>query len=112
MKKYMAIYMAPAAVIAEMMKATPGQMQKGMDDWMGWANRTGKSLVDMGSPLGKTKRISSTGIADAHNDMTGYSVVEADSLDGAAAIFRDHPHLKMGNGATIEIVEFVALQDM
>jgi len=112
MAKYMAIYMAPAAMIAEMMKMPAEQAEKGMAEWMNWSNKAGKALVDLGAPLGKSKRVTSGGVADAKNDITGYTVVEAGSLDAAAALFRDHPHLRMGNGASIEIVEFVSLPGM
>ena len=34
MKKFMAIYMAPAAAIEQAMKSTPAEMKAGMDEWM------------------------------------------------------------------------------
>ena len=46
MKKFMAMYMAPAATIAEMMKATPEQMKTGMDDWMKWSDAHKKEIVE------------------------------------------------------------------
>jgi hypothetical protein len=108
----MAIYMAPATMIAEMMKMPSDQAEKGMAEWMNWSKSAGSAMVDLGAPLGKSKRVTAMGAADAHNDITGYTVVQADSLDAAAALFRNHPHLKMGNGASIEIVEFVKIPGM
>jgi hypothetical protein len=112
MKKFMAMYMAPAATIAEMMKATPADMKSGMDEWMKWSDANKKAITDMGAPLGKTKRVTSNGMADTKNEITGYTIVEADSFDAAAKIFKNHPHFKMGKGTTVDLLELVAIPGM
>src|SRR5579862_4641781 len=105
MKKFMALYMAPAEAVAEMMKATPEQMKQGMDAWMAWGDKFKDSIVEMGSPLGKTTKVDTKGMSSMKNDITGYSIVEAESGDDAAEVFEDHPHLSMP-GAHIEVIEF------
>ena len=112
MKKFMAMYMAPAATIVEMMKATPDQMKSGMDEWMKWSDANKKAIVDMGAPLGKTKRVTSNGMADSKNEITGYTIVEADSFDAAAKIFKNHPHFRMGKDTMIDLLELVAIPGM
>ena len=62
----------------------------------------------MGAPLGKTKRVTSNGMADTKNEITGYTIVEADSFDAAAKIFKNHPHFKMGKDTTVDLLELVA----
>ena len=43
-----------------MMKtSTPEQQKKGMDTWMKWMNANKTSIVRVGAPLGKTKRVNS-----------------------------------------------------
>jgi hypothetical protein len=37
----------------------------------------------------------SEGVADARNDVNWYLVVEAESHEAAAEIFKDHPHLQI-----------------
>jgi hypothetical protein len=115
MKKFMAMYMAPAATIEQMMRdmrqATPEQMKASMKEWTDWGDANKKSLVDFGAPLGKTKSVSSSGISDIKNGITGYSIVQGDSADAVAAAFKNHPHLKM-NGATIELVEVMPVPGM
>jgi hypothetical protein len=111
MKKFMAMYMAPPAVIAEMMKATPDQMKAEMDDWMAWQGRHKKAIVDFGAPLGKTKRVATGGVSDTRNDITGYAIVEAESVEGAAALFKDHPHLKI-RGTSVDILECLDVNAM
>ncbi|MGZ5147888.1 MAG: hypothetical protein ACXWCP_30505, partial [Burkholderiales bacterium] len=95
MKKFVALYLAPISAIDQMKKATPEQMKAGMDAWMKWAKKNEKSIVELGTPLGKTKRINAAGISDTKNGITGYSIVQGDSLDSVATIFDGHPHLQM-----------------
>jgi hypothetical protein len=70
------------------------------------------SIVEGGGPLGKTKRVDLNGASDTKNDVGGYSVVQAETHDGAAKIFgKDHPHLQMP-GAWIEIIEIMPIPGM
>ena len=112
MKKFMVLYMAKGAEFEKMMKdATPEQQKKGMDAWMQWMQAHGKSIVDGGAPLGKTKRVDAKGASDTKNEVGGYSVVQAASHDAAAKLFgKDHPHLQMP-GAWIELVEVMPMPE-
>jgi hypothetical protein len=111
MKKFIALYLAPTSSLEQMKKATPEQMKAGMDAWMKWAKTYEKSIVDLGAPLGKTKRITSAGVSDTKNGITGYSLVQGDSLDSVATIFEGHPHLQM-QGALIEVLECMPIPGM
>ena len=95
MKKFIALYLAPISAIEQMKKATPEQMKAGMDAWMKWAKKYEKSIVDLGSAAGKTKRINAEGVSDTKNGITGYTIVQADALDSVATLFEGHPHLQM-----------------
>src|SRR3989344_3337493 len=82
MKKYLALYLAPVPELEKMMKSsTPEDMKKGMEDWMKWSESKGKSIVDLGTPLGKTKRVTARDISDVKNEVAGYTLVQADSHD-------------------------------
>lgn len=113
MKKFLVLYMATGAEFEKMMKnSTPEQQKKGMDAWMKWMNNNKKSIVEGGSPLGKTKRVDSNRTSNTKNEIGGYSVVQAKSHDAATKIFgKDHPHLQMP-GAWIEIVEIMPIPGM
>ena len=106
MKKFMVLYMANGAEFERMMKnSTAEQQKKGMDAWMKWMGDHKASLVDGGAPLGKTKRVDAKGASDTKNDIGGYSIVQAETVDAAATLFgKDHPHLQMP-GAWVEIIE-------
>jgi hypothetical protein len=110
-KKFIALYLAPLSAIAQMKKATPEQMKEGMAEWMKWAKDHERSIVDLGTPLGKTKRINAAGTSDTKNGITGYSLVQGDSLDSVAALFEAHPHLRV-QGALIEVLECISMPGM
>jgi hypothetical protein len=111
MKKFMALYMAPVAEMQEMMRsATPDQMKAGMEDWAKWGKKNQKAIVDMGAPMGKTKKVANGGVSDTHNNLGGYSIVEGDSLDSVSQMFVGHPHLKSMKGAWVEIVECLPMR--
>jgi hypothetical protein len=68
--------------------------------------------VQHGCPLGKTKRISETGIADTRNDLAGYTIVQAESHEAAAKLFQDHPHFTMFPGEAVEIMVCLPIPGM
>ena len=99
MSKFFLLYLAPVSAIEQMMaNATPDQMKAGMDAWMAWMKKNENALVDMGAPLGKTKRVTAAGVTSVRNEVTGYTIVEADSHDAAAAMLVGHPHLSVPGG--------------
>ena len=116
MKKFMVLYMAPVAsmdqMMAQMSRATPEQRKASMDDWMNWGKKYDKAIVDMGAPLGRSKQVTTAGVADHRNELGGYSVVQGESADAVSKMFVGHPHLKSMKGATIEIVEVMPMEGM
>jgi hypothetical protein len=77
-----------------------------MAAWGQWMGSVGKALVDPGNPTGAAKVISAGGkVADGGgaNASTGYSILEAASLDAAVAAAKGCPHLNAGG--TVEVAE-------
>lgn len=112
MNKYFVLYLAPAATIEKMMaNMTPEEREAGMDEWAQWMKKHREVLADMGAPLGKTKRVTSQGVADAKNEAVGYSIVLAESHEAAAQLFADSPHLQM-QGATIDVMAIGSAPEM
>ena len=116
MKKFLAVYLGSPAGLDEWKKmdeATRKQKEGvGMQGWKDWMAKNGQSLVDGGSPLGKTKSVSKTGIADTRNDLTGYTIVQAESHEAAAKLFQGHPHFTMFPGNAVEIMECLPIPGM
>ena len=112
MKKFLVLYKASSDAFQQMMKATPEQQKAGMDAWMKWSQSAGKSIVDMGGPLGKAVRVAPGGAASpVANDLGGYSVMQAESKESLAASMKEHPHFMMPDG-WIEIVELMTIPGM
>ncbi len=77
---------------------------KHMAKWKAWVGGLGDAVVDPGTPLGKSKTVSSSGVSDdgGSNPMSGFSIVKADSMDAALEMAKECPFLEMG---TIEVAE-------
>ncbi|UTW61963.1 hypothetical protein KFE98_18420 [bacterium SCSIO 12741] len=110
MNKYIVIYHAPAEAMEMMADATPEQKAEGMKPWMAWAEKCGDQLIDLGSPLVGGLKLSPDGsAAPSQKEVTGYSILQAESMDGAKALLEGHPHLAWTGGCDIEVHECVPL---
>lgn len=113
MKKFLAIYTGTADALAKWREMAETQRQQreadGMKAWMAWGEKHADALVDLGAPLGKTKRVSADGIADVRNNIGGYVVVRAESHEAAARMFENHPHFSIFPGDGVEIMECLPL---
>ena len=78
--------------------------QQGIAAWKAWVEKHQAAIVELGGPLGKTKRVDSSGIADISNEMGAFTVVRAASQEAAAKLFENHPHFTIFPGETIEIM--------
>ena len=78
--------------------------QQGIAAWKAWVEKHQSSLVELGGPLGKTKRVDSSGIADISNELGAFTVVRAASHEAAAKLFENHPHFAIFPGERIEIM--------
>jgi hypothetical protein len=81
------------------MAATPEEQQRIMAEWGAWYETMGAAVVDGGAPFADSKSVTDAGIEDGSlwdNPATGYTMLEAESLDAAAAKCADHPHLSHG----------------
>ena len=58
--------------------------------------------------VGKTRRVTRSGIADAHNQIAGFLIVEAADIAAAAALFQDHPHITIFPGDGIDVMPVVS----
>jgi hypothetical protein len=77
---------------------------EGMTAWKGWVEKHQGAIQAMGGPLGKTKRVDGTGVADIANEMGAFTVVRAASHEAAAKMFENHPHFAIFPGERVEIM--------
>lgn len=83
MKKFVFIYHGHWKVTPEVMEA-----------WGSWFESVGDNMVDSGSPLGPGTEVTPAGARDVLSDLspaTGYSIVNADSLDDAVGLLDGCP---------------------
>jgi hypothetical protein len=85
------------------------QEQKGMVAWRAWAEQHQGAIATMGGPLGKTKQVSQSGVADISNQLGAFTLVHADSHEAAAKMFEEHPHFTIFPGEAIEIMPVLAI---
>jgi hypothetical protein len=78
--------------------------QKGMASWKAWMDKHQGAILEMGGPLGKTKKVGAKGIADVANELGAFTVVRAASHEAAAKMFENHPHFAIFPGESIEIM--------
>lgn len=75
-----------------------------------WTGGRSKMFTDRGAGLGKTKRITSSGVTDARNELAMYAIVQGESQDAVAKSLANHPHLQIPQ-SSIEVMELFALPD-
>jgi hypothetical protein len=107
MSKYIFLYRGPATPMSDF---TAEQQAEQMEAWGQWIGRLGTSLSDVGTPFGERTSLADDGSSRAPGDLNGYSIVEADSLDGAKALADKHPFLTEGKGRfSVEVFELVPM---
>jgi hypothetical protein len=106
-KKFLALYLVPAAVMADWAKTDPATKkaaeEKMQGDWQRWMGEHAK-MITLTEAGGKTKAVTSAGITDIKNEIMLYSIVEADSHESAAKAFAHHPHLTIPQ-SSIQVME-------
>jgi hypothetical protein len=86
------------------MADTEEAQQAAMAAWGAWFGELGSAVVDPGNPIARSRTV---GEGNGANPVTGYSLVEADSLDDAAAKAQSCPVL--ANGGSVEIGEAIEI---
>ena len=84
---------------------SPEEAAQGKAKWQAWVGGLGDAVVNPGTPLGKSKTVSSNGVSDdgGSNPLSGIFIVNADSMDAALEMAKEDPFLELGG--TIEVAE-------
>ena len=82
----------------------PEEGAKVMAAWEAWMNGLGEAIVDPGNPVGVSKTVTANGVEDhgGSNPLSGYTLVNADSIEAACEMAKGCPILVDG---TIEVAE-------
>lgn len=106
MQKFVVLYCMPVAGLEEWME-TPAEDRKAQEEdlkakWDVWMTTHKDMMAGPTAGVGKTKRITPAGAADAKNDIMMYSIVQGESQEEVAKAFEGHPHLEIP-GSWIDI---------
>ena len=88
---------------------SPEEGAEMMEKWHAWIADLGDAMVNPGTPVGMSKTVSSSGVADdgGPNPLSGFSVVKADSMEAALEIAKSCPFLD--TEGTIEVAEMMEM---
>lgn len=67
-----------------------------MQTWLDWFEELGDTVVDAGAPIARAALVAADGAATEHGgpeQITGYSVIRAESLEEAIAVAKTCPQL-------------------
>lgn len=116
MKEFLAIYLGTAEALQEWKQMEDSlrkrQEKMGKEAWSKWTKDNEAAILDIGTPIGKTKRVSAVGIANSKNEIGGYTIVQAESHEAAAKLFINHPHFMIFPGSSVEIMECLPMPEL
>ena len=86
------------------MAETPEAQEAAMQKWGAWFGTLGSAVIDGGNPFGPSTAVKAGGAtAAATAALTGYSIIEADTIELAAKLVDGCPVLE--SGGTVEVYE-------
>lgn len=98
MTKYLFVYHGGSV------STTPAEQARVMDLWGRWFGAMGAAVVDGGNPVGQSHTVLPSGAVAAHggaNPASGYSIVQAASLEAALAHAKGCPILQAGGSVEV-----------
>ena len=87
------------------MASTEEERQAAMQAWGAWFGKLGSAIVDPGNPFAGSTSVNGNGGGAAASELTGYTVVNADSLDAASALAEGCPVLD--GGGSVDVYETI-----
>ncbi|MGD0362845.1 MAG: hypothetical protein ABSC93_18360 [Bryobacteraceae bacterium] len=116
MKKYLVLYRSEGALsgitVSEMFaSSTPEQLKAGMGAWRAWHDKNGGAVVDLGAPLDHSTAVAGSVATPTKTSITGYTFLQAGSMEEAVALMKDHPHFHMP-GSSVQILECIPMPGM
>ncbi len=89
--------------------SSPEDGQAHQKRWKEWATALGDAIVEMGVPVGATKTVTQSGAKDNKADapLTGYTVVQAKTMDDAVAMTKKCPFVE--DGGRMDVAEAMSM---
>ena len=110
MKKFLVSYYATAEVLNQMQNATPQEISEATKPWMAWKDANEKNILDFGSRLyGGEERSVNSDWSPQEKIKTGYSIMQAESVEDLKEILTTHPQLVWNPSCSVRIDEFLTM---
>ncbi len=93
------------------MPETPEEQEAVMAAWGRWYQDLGQAVTDPGNPLGTAKNIAGGAVTDgavSSPPASGFTILNADSMDAAVEMARGCPILE-GNNGQVTVYEAMAM---
>jgi hypothetical protein len=89
--------------------SSPEEGKQHMEKYREWLSSLGESAVSPANPLKDTHTIGSDGSATAGSttSMSGFTIIKADSIDGALTVAKACPFLDIGG--SLEVSELIQM---
>lgn len=91
------------------MPEDPAEVQQVHAAWGAWMESIGSSITNNGAPLGASSTVTANGVTDGGgaNPVSGFTLVQADSLADAVELSKGCPILQAGG--SIEVAEMISM---
>lgn len=82
---------------------SPEAQQESLNTWMKWFESLGSAVSQVGSPFGESVAVDAHGVTSSSSGLTGFSVVEAETIAAAAELISNCPIY--ADGGTTELYQ-------
>ena len=89
--------------------SNPEEGKQHMSKYMNWLSSLGNSAVSPANPLKNTSTVNSDGsvTSGGETSMSGFTIIEADSMESALSIAKSCPFLEIGG--SLEVSELMQM---
>ena len=102
MPRYVVLYRASPSTRDRMLSSMPDETKAGMDAWVAWATGAGSALIEGGGQLARVAQLGAAVEGADDDSVSGFSIIEADTVETVTALLSNHPHLKVGSISVME----------
>ncbi len=90
--------------------SSPEEGKQHMAKYMNWLSSLGKSAVSPANPLKDTSTVNPDGsvTSGSKTTMSGFTIIEADSMESALSVAKSCPFLE--TGGSLEVSELIQMQ--
>lgn len=113
MKKFLVIYGMSQESFQKWKDAPKEAKEEDGKLWNEWFDKNAQHFHDMGAGVGTNTRMTKEGMEKMPNEVGGYSVLKADSLEDAYAFLKTNPHVNSDDdSAYFDVMEIMDETEM